>query len=322
MKNTLFLLALLVGGFAHPTRSLAQAPSEKQFQAIEKLMAPERKKVLDILEADKTGQYKTYKAEIAAIAKEKDPARQQDLISKLERDHLLFIRKVYAGAKINNEILKDKISDILGSIQFEIGEFADIQIDYRLPDQIPPPRFDVTLNCPFDAIDENDNGSGAAACDAEAFDCTIRVESLGEIVGGCRSKGDVGANVVTSAGPFTKMTVVAQSDISFRGFAAAIAGYAQINAKFGIRFRGPGVDKTVMVKEVFAFSPLIWFALLRGEVANLTAQSTFTGNFPAGTSIKAQVHTEVFALAVPAFTLVEMDANTDNIDFIRITGSN
>ncbi len=322
MKNILFLTALLACGLSIPTKSFAQAPTDKQFKAIEKLMAPERKKVIAILEADKTGQYKTYKADIATISKEKDPARQQKLISKLERDHLAFIRKAYTGAKINNVELKKEVSKILGSIQFSFGEFADIQITSRLPDLTPPPKFDVNLNCPFDAIDKNDNGGGVAQCDAEAFNCTIRVESLGELAGGCRSKADVGANVVTSAGPFTKMTVVAQSDISYRGFAAAVAGYSQINAKFGIRFRGPGLDKTVMVKEIYGVAPLIWFSLIRGDAANFTAQSTFSGNFPAGTNIKAQVHTEVFAVGGAVFALVEMDANTENIEFIRITGSN
>ena len=86
MKNILFLLALLAGMLAMPAPSAAQTPTDKQLAAIEKIMAPQRKKVTDVLEADKTGQYKTYKADLEALAKEKDLDRQQEMFVKLERN--------------------------------------------------------------------------------------------------------------------------------------------------------------------------------------------------------------------------------------------
>ncbi|GEM_PF-3312969 len=83
MKNILFLLALLASMFANPLKSIAQTPSDKQLQAIEKHMAPQRKKVTDILEADKTSQYKTYKADLEILAKESDLNARNELIAKL-----------------------------------------------------------------------------------------------------------------------------------------------------------------------------------------------------------------------------------------------
>ncbi len=322
MKNILFLLAFTAGNLLLPSLCGAQTPTDKQVQAIENLMAPQRQKVLAVLEADPTGQYKTYKADLETIAKEKDPARKEELAQKLERDHLEFIRKAYAKANINTAELRKQVAKILGHNNFRFGEFADIQIDVTLPAAALPVRFDETLLCPFDVQDESDNNMVASQCDAEAFDCSIAVESLAEIAGGCRSKADVGGKMELPEGTFNNITVVTQTDISYKGWAFAVAGYAQINAKFGIRFRAPGVDKTVMTKEVFAMAPVIWFSYVHGDQDNFTAQASFSGTFSGGASITAQVHTEVFALSVPVLTITEMDANTLNIDSIRISGSN
>ncbi|MBC7776631.1 MAG: hypothetical protein H7246_14455 [Phycisphaerae bacterium] len=322
MKNILFLLALLTSFLANPSTSIAQAPTDKQLQAIEKYMAPLRKKVTDILEADKTGQYKTYKADLATIAKENDPSRKEALFAKLDRDHYAFIKKNYDRAVINHEEMRLEISRILGHNNFTLGEFADIHIEFTPPKLALPERFDATLNCPFSAKDESDNNSGASQCDSEVFDCGIAVESLAEIAGGCRSKGDLGDTFELPEGTFTNIKVVVQSDISWRGWAMAIGGYAQINAKFGIRFRAPGLDKTVMAKEVFTFAPVVWYSHTSGNVENFIVQASFTGTFNGGSVVKAQTHVEVFALSVPLLTLTEMDANAINVDSIRLDGSN
>jgi len=322
MKNILFLLALLACTLATPFKLISQTPSDKQIQAIEKYMAPIRKKVTDILEADKTVQYKTYKADLETIVKEKDPARKQDLFDKLDRDHLQFIRGAYKRAVINHEEQRREVARILGHNNFTFGEFADIQIEFTPPNLALPERFDATLNCPYSAKDESDNNTGAAGCDSEVFDCRIAVESLAEIAGGCRSKGDLGDTFELPEGTFTNINVVAQSDISWRGFALAMGGYAQINAKFGIRFRAPGVDKTVMAKEVFTMAPVVWYSQTNGEVNNFIAQASFAGSFNGSAVVKAQMHVEVFALSALFFTLTEMDAGCNNIDSIRLDGSN
>jgi len=318
MKYLILLLLLLT----RQAISFAQTPTDKQIQAIEKYMAPTRKKVTDLLEADKTGQYKTYKADLNVIAKETDSARKQELLAKLDRDHLSFIRNVYKKGVINHEEQRREVARILGHNNFSFGEFADIQIEFTPPNLALPERFDVTLNCPFAAQDESGNNTGAAQCISSVSDCRISVESLAEIAGGCRSKGDLGGTFELPEGTFTSIRVAAQSDISWRGWALAIGGYAQVNAKFGIRFRAPGLDKTVMAKEVFTFAPVVWYSQTSGEVTDFLAQASFTGTFNGGTVIKAQTHVEVFAISVPFLTFTEMDAGCNEIDSIRIDGSN
>jgi len=322
MKNILILLAFLASFLANSSKSFSQTPSDKQIQAIEKYMAPHRKKVTDLLEADKTGQYKTYKADLTTISKEKDPARKQELLDKLDRDHLQFIRGAYKRAVINHEEQRREIARILGHSNFQFGEFADIQIEFTPPNLALPERFDATFNCPLSAQDEGDNNTGLADCESEVFDCRISVESLAEIAGGCRSKGDLGETFELPDGTFTNITVVTQSDISWRGWALALGGYAQINAKFGIRFRAPGLDKTVMAKEVFTLAPVVWYSQISGDLSNFVAQASFAGTFNGGAEVTAQTHVEVFALSVPALTFTEMDAGCNNIDSIRLDGSN
>lgn len=323
MKNTLILLAILACGLLSPSFSGAQTPTDKQVQAIDKLMAPYRQKVIDVLNADKTGQYKIYQADLEAAAKEQDPVRKQELIDKLDRDHHDFIRKAYTAAKIDNAALRTQVARILGHNNFTFGEFADIQIDFTVPPvSALPTRFDQTLVCPFDVKDESDNSMVVSFCRSSVFDCSMSEQSVAEVAGGCRSKGDLGAKFVLPQGSYSSITVAAQTDISYHGYAFAIAGYGQINAKFGIRFRSPGVDKTVMTREVFAMAPLVWYSHLKGDQDNYSSQATFSGSFSGGTNVTVQVHTEVFALSVPAFTLTEMYAFTSNVDAIRIIGSN
>jgi hypothetical protein len=322
MKTALLLLALIAGGLALSIPAAAQTPTERQLQSIETLMAPQRKKVLDVLQADKTGQYQTYQADLAALAKEKDAARRLEGVARLERDHLEFIRKAYAAAGIDNAVLRREVARILGHNNFAFGEFAGIEIDFIPPLQDLPLRFDATLSCPFAATDETDNSAVAARCVAQAYGCYMRVDAIAEVAGGCRSKADVGGEVVLPAGNFTRITVAAKSDISYDGWAFAVAGYAQVNAKFGLRFRAPGLDKTVMAKEVTALAPLIWLNHVSGDINDFTATASFSGSFPGGTTVKAQVHTEVFALSVPLFTLTMIDGNATKIHSIQVNASN
>lgn len=321
MKKRILLFAMLATGLAFPFESTAQTPSDKQIQAIEKQMAPLRKKVTDILEADKSGQYNTYKADLAIIAKETDPVRKEELIVQLDRDHLSFIRASFKKAVINHEEQRREVARILGHNNFQFGEFLDIQIDFTPKFELPQ-RFDATLNCPYAAQDESDNNPGATQCDAEVSDCRISVESLAEIAGGCRSMGDLGDTFELPEGTFNNISVVTQSDINWRGFALSMGGYAQINAKFGIRFRAPGLDKTVMAKELFTLAPVVWYSQIKGDVSNFIAQASFSGAFNEGSIVKAQAHVEVFAIAALFFTLTEMDAGCNEIDFISLDGSN
>lgn len=319
MKNILFLLALL----ASQAISFAQTPTDKQLQAIEKYMAPVRKKVTDILEADKTGQYKTYKADLGKIAAEKDQATKNELMTKLERDHLAFIRSAYKKGVVNHEDQRREVARILGHNNFRFGEFADIQIDIILPAAVLPISFDVELTCPMEVRDDSENNSLVADCIARAKDCSMDALSIAETAGGCRSKADVGDKLdLPGNGVYTTIKVTTQTDIHYNGIALALAGYGQTNVKYGIRFRAPGLDKVVITREHMALAPVVWFSRIEGSADNFVSEVSFSGAFNAGISVTAQAHIEAFSLAVPLGSLTWANAFTSNIDTIRIDGSN
>jgi hypothetical protein len=324
MKFSLLTAAFLLASYLLPAICEAQAPTQAQLDVIEKIIAPQRQKATAILEADKTGQYAKYKSDVEAIAKQTDPKKQQEMMAKLDADHLAFMRKAYSDAKINNVQVKAEVAKVLGNIKFKFGEFADVQVEFTTPFVAPPPqRFEETLNCPFDVLDENDNSAVVAKCEARASDCSAFVLAQAEIAGGCRSKADVGGKFEVPEGNYTSITVTAQSDISYSGQVLSIAGYGQVNAKFGIRLRtSTGMDKVVMAKEVVALAPVIWYNRIVGSTDNFLAQATYTGSFPGGTEITAQAHTEVFAISAVFSVLVVVDAGSNEFDFIRIAGSN
>ena len=86
-RTNLLSLALIAGNFLHPTIIAAQtvpAPTEKQLAAIEKRMVPQRKKVTDILEADKSG----YRCHNALVQYFKNPT-----ICHSIKNHVIDIRQ-------------------------------------------------------------------------------------------------------------------------------------------------------------------------------------------------------------------------------------
>ncbi|MCC6726306.1 MAG: hypothetical protein IT258_17495 [Saprospiraceae bacterium] len=322
MKINLLSAAIVAVAYLLPVHCEAQTPTQAQLDAIEKILAPQRQKVLAVLEADKTGQFAQYKADVDNIQKQADPAKVKSLVAALEAKHLAFIRKAYADAKINNAQLKQEVAKVLGKIQFTLGEFADIQIEFNSPVVAPPVKFDVTMNCPFEVQDVNENNNGIGACYTTANDCGMNVQAISEIASGCRGKADVGGKAELNFGTFSKMTVATQTDIAYDMYVFSVGGYAQANLKYGIRFRSSnGLDKEVMTKELVALAPAIWVNIVHGESANFLSTATFTGSFPAGTTVTAQAHTEAFALDLAlGFSLAYV--YTTNIDSIRITGSN
>ncbi len=323
MKNILFLLALLAGGLLLPCQSMAQMPTDKQLQAIETLMAPTRKKITDLLEADKSGQYATYKADLEAIGKSKDPGERNELLVKLERDHIAFIRSHYKKVVVNHEEQRQQVARILGHNNFRFGEFADIQIDIIGPGVSLPDKFAVEFTCPMEVQDEKCNSVLATICEARASDCSMFCQTMSEIAGGSRAKADVGENFEIPGGSFTKVKVTTKTNISYYGFALAIAGYAQTNVKFGIRFRAPGTDKVVITREAMALAPLVWYSKIEGDQDDYVATATFTGTFNAGTTVTAQAHNEAFSIAVPVFGFLCLStASTGEIDSIRLELSN
>jgi hypothetical protein len=322
MKNFLFPLLLLAGGLLVSVPAAAQTPTDKQLQAIEKLMAPHRKKVTDILEADKSGRYQAYKADLDLVAKESDRARRAELVLKLDRDHLEFIRESYARAAINAAEMRREIARILGHDKFALGEFGDLQIDFVAALPPLPERFDAEFSCPMEASDNSESSQLGSFCIAQGENCSTDVQCLAEIDGGCRARTSLGGNFVVPEGTFTNITVVAQTDLSYEGWAFAVGSYSQINAKYGVRFRAPGLDKVMLTKEVFALAPLVWYSHIVGNADNFISQASFSGSFTEGVTITALAYLEGLALSVPALGFTVLYADTDNIDFIRLAGSN
>ncbi len=322
MKINLFAILMLAIAYLLPAYCEAQAPSQAQLDAIEKILAPQRQKVLAVLEADKTGQYAQYKADVEAIAKQSDPKKQQAMLEKLDKDHLAFIRKAYANAKINNVQVKAEVAKVLGKLRFTMDDFGGIQVDFTTPLVSLPIKFDATLNCPFEVNEESGNGMVLGLCDIAIGDCSTDVESYSVVAGGCRCIADIGDKADLPVGGFSKVTVAGQSDISYFGLAGTLAGYGQVNLKFGVRLRSnTGFDNTVIVKEVLILAPVIWLNIAEGNATDFITQATFSGSFPSGTTLTAQLHAEVFSMAAGLTPCIGGTTGHDEIDFIRISAS-
>lgn len=300
MKSHVILMiaALLLGcttGFAQ----IVPAPTNKQMQDLEKLMAPHRKKVTDVLNADKSGQYKTYQADLEALAKSETPEARKVLAEKLTRDHYAFIKKAYNSVVVNHEEMRRPIARILGHNNFQLDEFGGISSSSFLPLDPIPLRFDEELECPFDAANEETNQTLISQCRANANSCNITVASWSGYDGGCRSKGSLGGKFDVPEGAYNKITVSVKSSFTYEGIAIAFVGYAQSNVKVGVRLQGPGYDQVVITQEDWCVAPIIWFNKFKGNFQNATTQAVFNGNFSGGNTFTAQAYRETFAMAVP-----------------------
>jgi hypothetical protein len=98
MKNILFLLVL----FASHAMLFAQAePTEKQAEQIAKIQQIVFKPLLAQFEADKTGQYKTMKADLEAVLKQEDFKAKQEMLARYQAQHYAFYKKNFTAARID-----------------------------------------------------------------------------------------------------------------------------------------------------------------------------------------------------------------------------
>ncbi len=330
MKNSplriaLFALALLAGNLFVPSLCFAQlvsAPTEKQLQALEQLLAPGKKKVTGLLEADQTGQYKTYLADIKILAETHDPATRRGLLGQLQRDHYDFIKNAYKSVVINHEEMRKGVAKILGHNNFQLDEFGGISNLSSLPQLTLPQRFDAEFHCPLEAALEENNQALLGFCTADVDPCNINLESASMYDGGCRSKGSLGGKFSLPAGAFQKITVAAQFDIAYEGLAMAFGGYAQANVKIGVRLQGPGYDKIVITRSSWCVAPIIWFTRFEVAEDNFSTQATFSGSFSGGNSFTALAYNETFSLAVPLLQAADAECKSFGFDFIRVGATN
>ena len=322
MKNhVILMITALLLGYTNTFAQLVPAPTDKQMQDLEKLMAPNRKKVTDALNADKSGQYKIYLADLEALAKSEDPEKRKALAEKLTRDHYTFIKKAYNSVVVNHEEMRRSVTRILGHNNFQMNEFGGISSSSFLPLDPIPLRFDETLACPFEVTEEETNHVLLSFCTSDVTGCNINVESTSMYDGGCRSKGSLGGKFELPEGAYQKITVTAQSNLSYDGIAMAFVGYAQANTKIGVRLQGPGYNQTVILQHHWCVAPIIWFTKFEGATQNTQLQAVFSGNFQGGNTFAAQAYNETFAFAVPLLQAANTQCRS-SVSTVRVLAVN
>lgn len=313
----LFLaLALLPAAMAQVT----PAPTEKQLAALDKAAAPFRKKVTDVLEADKSGQYQRYLSDMKALAESSDPEEKKARAESIREAHYAFIKTAFANAKVDLAALSRQYAQILGHTKFTMDEFGGISSVTDIPKFEIPKSFDAELTCPYDIKDEFTNNVGIAHCTSSVPGCSMHVEADAyTLAGGCRSKASIGDKVQLPSGNFTKATVNAQFDFNYFGLALSLFGYGQYNVKIGLRLTGNNLDKVTIVHDAWCIAPLVFYNEISKDASNYPAQVTYTGSFSG--AINPMVYCENFAItsdinSTGGFTYV------NSIDFIKLDASN
>lgn len=320
MRNIVLVLALLASNFAAQAQILP-APDDDQLAAIEKIMAPQRQRIQEVLNADKSGQYQRYQSDLAAIMEEKDRTKQRAMIAQLDRSHKTFISNAVKAAKINISELKRQVAGILGSNNFTMDAMGGISSESFLPPGPFPLQFNAEFQPPFAVFEEQSNQAFLTNCNANANGGAITASAAAEFDGGCRVKGWTGDKAELPAGSFQKISVSSQCDASGDGFVYALGGYAMSKSRIGLRLQGPGFEQLVIVKEVWVIAPLIWFASYKFDAPNYQAQVEFNGNFSAGNTYTAQAYVESFCLAVPFLDAGWGYTCCKLFDFIKVRAS-
>lgn len=296
------------------------APTEKQLIALDKIAAPLRKKVVDILLADKTGQYQTYLDEVKKMSKTTDRDELRALAGRLRENHYTFIKNAFTAAKIDLAALKRQYTAALGHGNFTMDEFGGITSHPPIPKDPLPKNFDKELNCPYNVIDDFTNVIGISGCSATLAGCSLGVDVHAiSLAAGCRSKASMGDKVELPSGNFTKAVVSAQFDFDYYGVALSVGGYGQYNVKIGLRLTGANLDKVNILHDAWCVAPLVFYNEISKDSENFPAQTTFTGSFSG--NITPMVYLENFAIAV-GINSTGGFTNANSLDFIRLDASN
>lgn len=315
--SLIFLSILALSAFS-------QAPSEKQAADLEKLLSPYRQRVVKILEADKTGQYQRYLADIEVIKQTESAEKRRPMLADLEEKHYAFIRKNYDQAVINHEEMYRGVAKILGHKNFRITEFGGIVAAAFDPVFTIPLKFDAELTCPLNATFTESSSSLAGPCfpTSDAEDCEMSAQSFGALIGGCRTKSALGGNFQLPEGDFEKIIISGQCDLIMEGFAMGIVGYGQSNVKVGVRLTGPGVEKTAITYEDWVVAPLIWFSTIQADAEDFLTSGVFSGNFGGQGTYSAQFYVETFSLGIPPVGFSDIFCILHDPDFIRVSAEN
>lgn len=322
MRQILFLFAMLTA-ISVCEAQIVPAPTEKQAQAIEKIMAPQRAKIKALVDADKSGRYEAYQKDVKALFETEDLESRSDLEAKIRRDHYAYLKSIFTEAGINLAELKRQISGILGNSKFDMDEFGGISSASVLPPGALPSGFSAEFACPLTARQAESNCTLVnSPCGAKAEECKIDIEVLPMGAGGARSKGSVGGRFDLTGAAATKMTVSAQGHVYYSGGAESLLlGYSQFNAKVGVRLQGPGLDKTIITRDEWCIAPLLYFKYITFSAQDYLMQGTFNGNFASGVNYTAQAYAEVFGLAV-GLASGGGACRVDQFDFVKAKATN
>lgn len=319
MKNTIILL--LTGLFCLPFSGHSQsAPTEKQLAALDRVAAPHRQKVIAVLEADKSGQYQQYLADLKALQAESDRQTQKELVGKIQQKHSAFIKGAFTTAKIDLAAMRRQFAEVLGHNKFAMDDFGSISSLPPLQKFQVPLSFDQQLQCPLDQEEEFSSQGGVAKCNASIGTCVISLGAGSEFAGGCRTKGSLGGKFELPSGNFQKVTVSSQFDFDYWGFAYGAAGYGQFNVKVGLRLKGPGIDKVEILHDAWCIAPVLFVSVLELNASNYVAQAVYSGNFSGGATLTAMAYNEAFAFGA-GLGAGAGNLGSENFDFVRVKGN-
>jgi hypothetical protein len=304
MNNTfccrlLCALTLLAFYFFAPAVSIAQIvpePTARQIEELNKAREPYRRRLAEVLEADKSGQYQRYQSDLKKIAETSGLDRRRAMLEDLQRDHYSFIKKAYESAVINHEEQYSVVARALGHKNFVLDEFGGIHSLSMLPPLALLREFTAERHCPLTATELVTNQAMLSICTGVAEDCTIYVASDAVIAAGCRASGYLGEKFTLTSGSFQKVTVVTQGDVHYYGLALSLGGYNQATVKLGVRLTGPNFNKTIVVREEWCVAPLIWYSAFDFTANDFVAQAVFGNTFAGGSTLTAQAYNEAFAV--------------------------
>lgn len=323
MKHLLLLPLLLASAIMLPQNVRAQvipAPTEKQLSDLDKVAAPYRKKVVEVLEADKSGQYQAYLADLKALAADNDVESQKSRVDLIVRKYGAFIKNAFVAAQVDLASLRRQYAQVLGHNKFAMDDYGSISSLPSLPKFDLSTTFNQQVQCPFESEEEFSNHGGLAGCESNVGTCVISMGVASEFAGGCRTKGSLGAKFELPATSFQKVTVRSQFNFDYWGFAFGAAGYGQFNAKIGLRLKAPGMDKIEILHDAWCVAPVLFVNVLELNASDFVAQAVFTGNFPAGSLVTAMTYTEAFAFGAGVGAAAG-DLSSEGFDFVGVKGN-
>gem|GEM_PF-3448709 len=299
LRTALFAIcSVLVTPFAQAQNEL----TDKHLQEIEKLKAPIRTKIHQIMDKDHPGLRAQYDAEVASIGKLKDRKEQNEGLKKLEGKYLPAFESAYKKAKVNEKDFAAKVAKIIPKgTPYKIGKFLSIECTYKRGSQPNPSPTCTDLNPEFKVMNKEHNAFGFVYFRDKRF----FTESGGFLIPSPgTAEGYLGSNLEIAKNKTLANITVTMKDYTMDLFAIACLGISYTEAEFGVRLQGPGVDASQYFLKKKLVAPVIWFSnvTMAGENSDFYALINFHSS---GGSHKVQAYSK-------CKTVVGMAATADS----------